>query len=327
MGRGPSIAISGAGSGPSSAQHLVLRQYFGESKVLFRITCFAMATCFAGFCQAVEPIAVVTVIDGDAVLVRQTTKSILKAGMRLAPLDILETRQKTAIVRIEFVDGAVADLGPETRVMLAPSLASASKRRQATLYALQGWIKISRVRAKDPPTTQLLSESMDISNVTGSAVVSVQPKLNQVFAESGAVLVSERRQGRSLPTVALKPGAVFVTVGTNKASISAHPAPSFLQNVPRAFLDQIPSRASLFKNRPEPPSQPNEELGYADAVPWLGAEMAVRNLLVTRWRQHLNADLRSGLSSHIKVHPEWDRVLFPDKYQPNKAALAPPATN
>jgi hypothetical protein len=310
-----------------SIRHPALRHFFGESKVLFRIAFFATATCFASLCQAAEPIAVMTVVDGDAVLVRQTTKLTLKAGMRLTALDMIETGQKTAIVRIEFVDGAVADLGPETRVMLAPKLVSGSKRRQATLYALEGWVKISRIQGKEPSATQLLSESMDISNVTGSAVISVHPKLNQVFAESGAVLVTERLQGHSLTTVALKPGAIFVRVGNEKGSMSAHPAPSFIQNVPRAFLDPIPLRASLFKNRPEPASQPNEELGYADALPWLGAEMAVRNLLVTRWRQHLNADLRTGLSSHIKVHPEWDRVLFPDKYQPNKAALTPPATN
>ena len=41
------------------------------------------------------------------------------------------------------------------------------------------------------------------------------------------------------------------------------------------------------------------------------------------WKTQLTPDLRAGLTSHVKSHPEWDRVLFPEQYLPASAAPAP----
>ena len=290
--------------------------------MLSRALCWLIGFGFATLCYADEPIALVTVVEGDVTLLRQTTKLAVKPGMRLLALDMLETGPKTNIVRIEFSSGAIADLGPQTQVMLAPKLASGAKRRQATLYALSGWVKLSGTPGKDPAAHQLLAESLDVSGLSGAAVVSIQAKGSQVFAESGTVNVSERRAGQAAPLLALKSGTLYARTGTEKASVSAHPPSAFMQSVPKAFLDPIPARSELFKARAEPPAKVLGDLSYTEATPWLGAELPLRTLLVSHWKAKLSPDLRAGLASHIKSHPEWDRVLFPEKYLPANAASA-----
>ncbi|MBK6295704.1 MAG: hypothetical protein IPF55_16570 [Rhodoferax sp.] len=287
-----------------------------------RALCWLIGLSFAAMCYAEAPIALATVVEGDATLLRQTTRLAVKPGMRLLALDMLETGPKTNIVRIEFTGGAIADLGPQTQVMLAPKLASGAKHRRAPLYALSGWVKLSGTPSKDPAASPLLSESLDLSGLNGNAVVSIQAKASHVFAESGTVTVTERRQGQAVPPTVLKSGTLYSRTGNEKASVSAHPASAFMQSVPKPFLDPIPARTDTFKGRAEPPAKVLGDLTYADATPWLGAELPVRTLLVTHWKAQLNPDLRAGLTSHIRSHPEWDRVLFPEKYLPVNAASA-----
>ena len=287
-----------------------------------RALCWLIGLGFAATCGAQSPIALATVVEGDATLLRQTTRLALKPGMRLMALDMLETGPKTNIVRIEFTGGAIADLGPQTQVMLAPKLASGEKRRQAALYALAGWVKLSGAPSKDPAASPLLSESLDLSGLNGNAVVSIQTRSSHVFAEAGTVTVTERRQSQTAPPMVLKSGTLYSRTGNEKANVSAHPASTFMQSVPKPFLDPIPARTDMFKGRAEPPAKVLGELTYADATPWLGAELPLRTFLVTHWKAQLNPDLRAGLVSHIRSHPEWDRVLFPEKYLPANAASA-----
>ena len=294
--------------------------------MLSRVLCWLIGFGFATLCFAEEPIALATVVEGDATLLRQTTKLAVKPGMRLMVLDMLETGPKANILRIEFTSGAIADLGPATQVMLAPKLASGAKRRQATLYALSGWVKLSGSPGKDATANQLIAESLDLSGLTGAAVVSIQAKASHVFAESGTVNVTERRAGQAVPVVALKSGTLFSRAGNDKASVSTHPSSAFMQSVPKAFLDPIPARAELFKARAESPAKVLGDLSYTEATPWLGAELPLRTLLVPHWKTQLNPDLRAGLASHIKSHPEWDRVLFPEKNLPANPASAASAT-
>lgn len=294
--------------------------------MLSRALCWLIGFGFAALCYAEQPIGLATVVEGDVTLLRQTTKLAVKPGMRLMALDMLETGPKANILRIEFNSGAVADLGPATQVMLAPKLAGGAKRRQAALYALSGWVKLSGSPGKDAAANPLIAESLDLSGLTGSAVVSVQAKASQVFAESGTVTVTERRAGQSAPAVALKSGTLFARVGNDKASVAQHPPSAFMQSVPKAFLDPIPARTELFKGKAEPPVKSLGELTYVEATPWLSAELPLRNALVALWKGQLNPDLRAGLASHIKSHPEWDRVLFPEKYLPANPASAAAST-
>src|SRR5436190_1159606 len=93
---------------------------------------------------AAAPVATVTILDGDApVVVRDAAKLVLAEGVRLLPDDIVEAGDKTRLLRVEFADGAILDIGPATRLLLSPRLAGERAKRPAKVYLLQGFAKLT----------------------------------------------------------------------------------------------------------------------------------------------------------------------------------------
>ena len=111
--------------------------------------------------------------------------------------------------------------------------------------------------------------------------------------------------------------------------MTARPTPAFIQRLPRAFIDTLPARAALFKAREVEP-KPLGQISFADAEAWIDAE-GLRSHFVTRWKA-LTRDpaFREGVAANMRAHPEWDRVLYPEKYlprsQPRRPARRPRAT-
>jgi len=276
--------------------------------------------CTACLCQAADVIRMATVVDGETTLIRQTTRWILKPGVRLYASDLIETGPGATLTRIEMSQGLVADFGPETRIIVMPKL---TRQRQAELYVLGGWLKISRPQGKEALAFVVRTESVELSNILGSAVLQVNGKNTQVFAESGTTTVSERRQGQTVAPALLKAGSFFARTGQEKALILPRPPAAFTQKVPRSFLDPVPLLSSVFSTRPEPALKLMGDLTYAQAMPWLGAEPAVGHFLVSQWKSDLNKELRAGLEANIKRHPEWRQVLFHEQIRPALATSSP----
>ena len=266
---------------------------------------------------AATPIATVTIADGEVVLVREASRLQLSEGVRLVKDDIVETSAKGRLVRIEFSDGVILDLGPESRALLAPKLTGDRASLPARLHLLRGEAKLT-VPQTSPPITAFTSPSFDVSNISRSAVFVVKADQAAAFAESGEVALQERRAGKAAGNITLKAGEFFARTGDAKAAVTARPTPAFIQLLPRAFLDTLPSRASLFKTREVEP-KPLGEISFADAEAWIDAE-GFRSQFATRWKALAqNPAFRSGLIANLSAHPEWDRTLYPEKYLPKPA--------
>jgi hypothetical protein len=276
-----------------------------------------------GLALAAPPIATVTILDGDAAtIIRDANKLILAEGVRLLADDIVEAGAKTRLVRIEFNDGVILDIGPDTRLLLAPRLAGERGKRPPKLYLLQGFAKLTAPKGAGAGAATLTSPAFDVSGLTRGVVLLVQPDEAYAFAESGDVSLLERSAGKEVGNHRLKSGDFFARTGDNKAGVNSRPAPAFIQRVPRPFLDTLPSRAELFKTR-EVEAKPAGTIAYADVQHWVDAETALRGGFVTRWRaQARNPEFRKGLVARMEAHPEWDRTLFPEKYLPK-----PPPSN
>jgi hypothetical protein len=275
---------------------------------------------------AAAPLATVTIADGEAVLVRGAMRYQLAEGVRLAKDDIIETGTLGRLLRIEFSDGLILDLGPESRAILAPRLTGERAKLAARLGLLRGVIKLSVPTPLPPATASFASPAFDVTGVVRSAVFIVEASEAQAFAESGAVTLQARRGGRALGSTTLK-GGEFLARSTEptsdaKATVTARPTPAFIQRLPRAFMDTLPARAALFKAREVEP-RPLGPISFADAEAWIDAE-GLRSHFVTRWKA-LARDpaFRDGVAANLRAHPEWDRVLYPEKYIP-KTASAPP---
>ena len=168
------------------------------------------------------------------------------------------------------------------------------------------------------------SESFDLTGIARDAVLNVEPAGWAVFAESCDLMLAERSNGKLMPAVKLKSGEFLARSGDAKAVLAARPAADFINRVPRAFLDTLPTRSALFAALNVPPKR-LAPITYADVQAWVDAEAGLRPLFVTRWKALAqNPEFRNGLVAGLRAHPEWDRLLFPEKYLPKPAASAAP---
>jgi hypothetical protein len=106
---------------------------------------------------------------------------------------------------------------------------------------------------------------------------------------------------------------------------SPRPDPGFVNAMPRPFRDTLPSRLSrLAGKRPAEPRR-EHEVTYQEIQPWLTTGRAWRRGFAQRFEPRLNdAEFRKGIEAHLGEHPEWDRILHPEKYEPK---TPPPADN
>ena len=293
------------------------------NNMLLRVVVMLLCALPGGL-RAEANIGIVTIVDGELFATRESTRFALTEGARIAADDIIESAAQARLARIEFSDGIILDIGPATRVLMTPKFpGERGGSRTARLYVLQGWAKITV--PKNLAATSFASEAFDLTGIVRDVVLNVEANASAVFAESGELLLVERSKGKAMPAVKLKSGEFFARSGDAKAALAQRPAADFIQRVPRAFLDTLPTRAALFAAR-EVPAKRLATITYAEVQAWVDAEAALRPLFVTRWRALAQTpEFRKGLVAGLRAHPEWDRTLFPEKYLPKPAASAAPA--
>lgn len=289
--------------------------------VLRGIVCALAVLLACGVSGAATPsVALLTILDGEATVLRDSHKLALGEGVALQADDIVELGPQARLLRLEFPDGLSLDLGPGGRALLAPKLAG--ERARARLYLLTGWAKLS---APKGVAAALLSPALDLDTRGGTVVLALTPQGSQVFAEDGELQL--RRPGAAAQT--LKSGELLsLPADGAKPVLSAGPPPSFGQAMPRAFMDSLPMRAALFQGKEVAPKRIGA-IAYADAQPWIDAEPALRRAYLPRWRGLArDAEFRRGLVAGLKAHPEWQPVLFPPPppSQPARATAKPAAT-
>lgn len=267
---------------------------------------------------AADALATLTIVDGEAVLVRESSRLAPAEGVRLLREDIVETGPQGRLLRIEFHDGLIADLGPATRVQIAPRLAG---RPAGRFYLLQGWVKVTTPASFAGPVFN--SALFDASRIAQRAVVNLQPMEAYLFAEAGEVSLGELRDGRPAGDVLMKTEQFLSRSGDARSTVTSRPTQAFIQRVPKDFLDVLPARLDRFKGRETEPRRLSG-IAYDDVAAWIDAEAALRAGFVARWKgEARNVDFRRGLIGSLRAHPEWDRTLFPEKYLPKPRPQPP----
>lgn len=256
------------------------------------------------------PLALLTILDGEAQALLGARAVTATEGLRLPEGTIVETTPATTLLRLEWPDGSVLDLGPGTRVMLQPGGLARRDGIAPVCYLLSGWAK-----QRSGPTSQHrghVSPQLDALPAQGVLVAHVEPGTTWLFAETGSAAVVERAgtTGRH----ALPAGSSYLRKGAAGGEVLPRPDPAQLKTVPRGFRDTIGPRAARFEgkvvvsvDRPTPT--------YEALAPWLTAEPALRREFPRRFAA-LARDVafRSGLAAHLPSHPEWDTVLYPQLF-------------
>lgn len=271
---------------------------------------------------AADPTVTVTLLEGPTTLVRGVTRYALAEGVRLQSGDILEVSDK-GLAEMEFADGVALALGPKTRV-LALSVPH-GKPAPGDFYVTQGTLKISGV--KQGARLRVVTPVFTLQPVEGNIVLALGGKEGSVFVESGEARLAGRGTRGAAP-MRLKSGD-FYTGDESKGGVAGRPSPAFIDALPKAFLDPLPSRMTRYKDRQVQP-RPLEPVKYAEVETWLKAPPEIRRRMPTRFQSRAaDPAFRAALVENLKFHPEWDPILFPEKYQPKEteagpAAAAPP---
>lgn len=286
---------------------------------------------------AASGLGVVTILDGEASLLRGESRLALAEGVRLQADDLIELDAKGRFLRLELDDGSSLGLGPDTRVQLLPKLAGERGKPAPLAYLLHGWLKLGVARKSEGKSESknagntagktaalaLASARLDLSGISRDAVLALLPGQSLLFVEAGELNLRALAPGPVAPPKQLKAGEFLSLSGADqRPELAAKPTPAFLQAVPRSFLDSLPSRAALFADKERAP-KPLGEISYADAQPWLQAELSLRRANMPRWKPLARKpEFRKALQAQMKMHPEWEPVLNPPP--PKTAAAAAP---
>lgn len=263
-----------------------------------------------------------SILDGEAVLRSGAQSMVAAEGLRLPEGTLVETSVGTHLLRLEWPDGNLLDLGPDTRVMLQPGALGRSGEPAPAYYLLQGWAK--QVAAKGQVHRGGLAPQMDVLPGSGVLVLHASDAQTWVFAETGDARLLERAGAAA--RVALKAGQAYLRQGAARGEVAARPHPEQLKAVPKGFRDSIGPQAARFKGKPEPKPVALPAPSYAALQAWLTAEPALRREFPKRFAPLLKEPgFRAAVEAKLKLHPEWEPVLHPPSPKPMAKPPAQPS--
>jgi hypothetical protein len=270
---------------------------------------FALLACPLA-AAAQEPAATLTLLEGSAGLVRGVTRYALAEGVRLQSGDIIEVGEK-GLAEIEFPDGAAIALGAGTR-MLALSMPR-GKTAAGDCYVMRGVLKVSGVNKA--ARLRISTPALTLQPLEGASVLIVRDGDGSVFIESGGA-----RLVAAPATLSLKTGDFFARKAGQKGAVAPRPSQEFIAAMPKAFFDPLPSRMARYKDREVQPKR-IDDVSYADVEAWLKSPPSIRRPLMARFEPRASdPKFRASLEANLRFHPEWDPILYPEKYEPKETA-------
>ncbi len=257
--------------------------------------------------------AVVTIAEGQVQIVRAVSRSPATAGVKVRAGDILMV-DGTGYLRVETADGVRVDLGPGTRALWLPKPAGKAPARLLNLRS--GLIKLSAPATRGATPVAFTSPVIEVDEAA-VVVLSQEAERVSVFAETGALKGRERAApGGAESPLALKSGEFLSRPNDKKGALSPRPSAEFIGQLPRPFLDSLPARHADFAKR-DVVLKPGTPVSYEDAAPWLQGDAPLRQELMARWRSRASDPaFKAALVTNMKLHPEWERVLFPERFRP-----------
>jgi hypothetical protein len=264
---------------------------------------------------AAELPAIVTLLEGPAALLRGTSRYAVAEGVRLQSGDIVEVAEK-AVAQVEFADGMALSLGPGSRLYAAVFAPRGAKGGSITeLYLMGGWAKVTSAKNTSPFRVVTPVFGIAAEEVTG--VVHVGEAEGELFVETGELRLAEGFvKATPASPLRLKGGEFYTRKAEQRGTVQPRPTPAFVGGMPKSFMDNLPSRLGKWKEREVQPRLVGD-LAYGDIELWLKAPPEIRKAVMKPFTAKAqDPAFRAALVANLKFHPEWDRILFPEKYRP-----------
>jgi hypothetical protein len=253
----------------------------------------------------------VTLLEGNAKLLRGATWYKVVQGARVEESDILDVAERSQ-AQIEFVNGGIVNLVGPGIVYFAPAK---TKAAPVPLVVPSGWLKV----VSKSPGMQLRAGSFNVTVADAIVVLNVTSTIVEFFVENGdGRLVEILPNGADGPAHDIKRGEYWTRTATGSVSSQSRAPRIFVDKMPRHFIDPLHELAGRLKSPPT--LVVDHEITYAEAEPWLaGRDRAVFERRFTpRLR---DPAFRSAVMPVAARYPTWDRILNPQKYEPKKTDM------
>jgi hypothetical protein len=267
------------------------------------------------FCAgaSAQTLGTLTLVEGHLALIRGATLYTATLGVRLGNGDILAIDPKGQ-AQVEFQDGAILNLSQGGRAMLTGIAPGA--RGQSEIAVLSGWAKVAQKKSGKSASYRVLTPLAEIASGEATVVLNTSDDFTVIYIESGTVRFSEiGRKGTQRAARDAKGGEFIVRRGEQPAAFAPRPSAEFVKSMPRHLQDNLPALLDRVKSRRAEPKR-EHEVTYAEVEAWLKAGPSIRRGFVKRFEaRSKDPEFRRKLIENLREHPEWDRVLFPEKYE------------
>lgn len=267
------------------------------------------------YAWAADPIGTITILEGDAYIYRGASRLYANEGVRLESGDIVETAA-SGFMQLESTDLSVVQFGPTTRAMFNSS--SGRPKPERWLFVMNGWCKVTGPKAAGVANgsgLELRTRLFTMPANDGVVVFSETPAETTLFVERGEVKLAEEQAGSGPIGVSLQSGDYYRRKAGARGTVNTGSPEAFVAAMPRVLRDSLPLRLDRYRNQTVQPKEASD-FAYADVEPWLNADPWLRRPLVQRWRTKArNPAFRAALVAGLASHPEWDPILFPEKYK------------
>lgn len=257
-------------------------------------------------------VGVVTILDGNARVLRGVSWYKLVEGARVQDGDVIDAADR-AQVQVELVTGPIVNFaGPAEVLALSGGSREGKQPAPAEMYLTRGWLK-SAVKA---PGVALRVRSPSGSIVAGDAVtvMHAESEALEAFVERGSATLVEPGKGSTDGTAHEVKSGDFAIRASDRPFATAGAAPQkFVAAMPRHFRDPLPARAAQYQvarvqlvaDRP---------ISYPEAEPWLTGPY--RRVFLKRFQSRLgDPEFRSPVMAKLQAYPEWQAALAPPDSQ------------
>ena len=268
-----------------------------------------------------QEVGVVTLTDRPLKLIRGTSVFMVGEGARLRPGDIVECVER-GLVQLELDGGTIIALHGDSRLFLYEFASGRRSRSNGPeLVLLKGWLKAETKAGED--AYRLHTLLLTASTRDGTLVIHVTPESADVFLESGSGSVEES-SGRHRPDrrVDGKPGQYFSLIAGKQIVSLPRPPTPFVTAVPISFQDTLPPRRQALRSK-STETKPDHDVTYPEIADWLKIDRRWRRGFIRQFSPRLrDPAFRRDLAANLKEHPEWHRILYPEKYRRKSAENA-----
>ncbi|MCG3188768.1 MAG: hypothetical protein LKCHEGNO_00924 [Burkholderiaceae bacterium] len=209
----------------------------------------------------------VTIAEGKSTVFSGGAAYLPKAGQQLRTCDVVRTGPK-ALVQIEYEDGGKIVVGPESRLVV--DLPLGGDPVVGPHYLISGWAKLTVPKRDKAPAYRIDTSEFNLATDAGIAALRVGERNATFFVEQG-VVTALIPTGRALARVTVGSGRSFMRKGPDdRGTLIPRADPAFVQAMPTAFRDTLPSLLAHVKGR-ESPARPSPDDDASEVEAWFRA--------------------------------------------------------